>query len=418
MRPLTPGEVSTQKLVKAEWEFKNRCYTAQIKTVDTSRGTCRVDIIGLQEECDAQIPLNGLSANTFRSSWQRYMPQSGEFVKVAFGPLNQVDLLGYSAYGEEPDPTSEDGRSGSPNEFIGGYATMQKDGIKRLNGMGDFVELAEGEWDMRSKGGAYIRGFAQGQLVMRSGGSVTLRLDKGRDEIVTRTSTHNLGGDGVELLFGEVKVLQPPQLGTQSLSDSLANAGPPPGTKVSKEYRLTIGKTTANPLLPLKLAEFRAGRLVGALGIDVLQDSTSLPLRYQGVMYDDTGLTAIPTSENLRVEVDNLGNILVKQGDTAVLGGLEIRGGVLSPLDVSFNEINVSSQLATVIEAQTTLDLSGLTGVNVNAGGAADQAMLRGDALSTYLTTKLSVTTALGPSGPALLPLVPGAELSVLAKVK
>lgn len=55
--------------------------------------------------------------------------------------------------------------------------------------------------------------------------------------------------------------------------------------------------------------------------------------------------------------------------------------------------------------------------VMVSAGGEADDVMVRGNALNLWLTTKLSVATAVGPSGPATTGLGPD-ELSVLAKVR
>lgn len=53
----------------------------------------------------------------------------------------------------------------------------------------------------------------------------------------------------------------------------------------------------------------------------------------------------------------------------------------------------------------------------LDADGEADQAMVRGDALNAFLTERLSVPTAFGPSGPSLVPLIDGLELSTKAKV-
>lgn len=55
-------------------------------------------------------------------------------------------------------------------------------------------------------------------------------------------------------------------------------------------------------------------------------------------------------------------------------------------------------------------------GPQINIGAAADSAMVRGDDLNTYLTSKLTVSTAFGPSGPSTVPL--STELSVISKVK
>lgn len=67
----------------------------------------------------------------------------------------------------------------------------------------------------------------------------------------------------------------------------------------------------------------------------------------------------------------------------------------------------------------------GAMGIELQAGsiligpaGMADASAVRGEDLNTYLTTKLSVPTAFGPSGPAVLPLTPGIELSTVVKLK
>lgn len=61
-----------------------------------------------------------------------------------------------------------------------------------------------------------------------------------------------------------------------------------------------------------------------------------------------------------------------------------------------------------VIDAATKVEL----------GAGASESLVLGDALSTYLTSKLTVATAFGPSGPSSVPLVAGIELSNLVKGK
>jgi phage baseplate assembly protein V len=53
----------------------------------------------------------------------------------------------------------------------------------------------------------------------------------------------------------------------------------------------------------------------------------------------------------------------------------------------------------------------------INLGEGATEAVVLGDKLSTWLTSTLSVSTAMGPSGPALAGLVTG-ELSSIVKSK
>jgi hypothetical protein len=420
------GESDLSSTIKAEWAYKSRTYTAQIETVSPEQGTVSIRVIALPEKHPTvTIPLAGFGINKAKSSWVRYMPQKGEFVEVSFGPKNEVYLENYLAYGEEPDPTSEDGQSGSPTSLVGGYATVQKKANRFEDGLSDFQQLAEGEWDMRSKGGAYIRGFAQGPLLFRSGGMVTMRLDKGRDEIATRATTHSLCGDGVDVQFGDVKRVQPPALTSSPVipAPPVLIVVPDAPTGAAKEWRVRVGKAVTAGPTPL-LYEEHAGYIADDdLPYTVTAHSgTTLPLRYLKRLRDDTGLAF----DVLKIEVDHLGNVKVVQNDVAVVGGVEIVGGELAPLVLSFNEINLTAaDVAGVggniaIDASMALDLTGTMGVNINAGGAADEPMVRGTTLTTLIKA-ITVPTALGPSGPPLNLTsfgVLGTDLSLLAKVK
>ncbi len=89
-------------------------------------------------------------------------------------------------------------------------------------------------------------------------------------------------------------------------------------------------------------------------------------------------------------------------------------------VDHSSNIISTSPDAVQIISAKDLLVKTG-GAVSVDAGkidlgaGAVEKGVL-GDALNLYLTTKLSVPTAFGPSGPALLPLT--TELSTTVKLK
>jgi hypothetical protein len=274
-------------------------------------------------------------------------------------------------------------------------------------GLREFITLQPGEWDMRSSGGAYIRGDRFGRLTLSGGAVTSFALDKNRNELTGRQDLFILGGDGVEMRLGTTKRLLPPAFSEAVATYAHGAVVPgiaPSGT--NKELRIRVGKDLALGARQ-DLYEARAGHLVNDTGTaPVLQSSTNLPLRYRARFWND-----VPTvpQETLSVEVDNLGNVRVSQSALAVAGGMDVTLGASSPLTVSANRITVTATSAATIAGAT---------VNLNAGGTADQAMVRGDALNTFLTTRLSVLTAFGPSGPAIVPLAAGVELSVAARVR
>ncbi|APU88893.1 hypothetical protein Rctr197k_074 [Virus Rctr197k] len=383
-----------------EWAFKSRTYTGQVKGVDTANGRLTVELLGSRERYTVDAPVQGLSIRGMKSSWQRHMPQVRDYVDVSFGPDNRPHLVRMTSW-----MLAEDS---------GGWAQATAAAAQNSTTFGTiWRSLAQGEFDLRSAGGAGYYFSAGGHAVLEAGATV-IELDKRRSESFGNAGLWVRRGDGVELRFGDVKRLLP---GTFD-ETPVTIAGPivpnPAGAPAAKEWKRTLSYLTPPlgvPVLYLDVEE--AGDVRDDLGIPVLQSSTSLPLRFRRRLYDATGLTPA-----LTVEVDATGNVKVTQGDLAVVGGLEVAGGALSPLQTSFFSATHETQTSMALAAGTTLDLGGDAGVNVNAGGAADSAMVRGDQLSTYLLTTLSVMTAWGPSGPAIIGLTPGVELSLLGKLK
>lgn len=396
-----------------EYAQKHRTFIGQIESVDPANGVMSVRVDAIHDSKQVNLPLWGLSYNGAQSSWCRYMPDAGAFVRVGYGPKNQLEVLNYSVFGEDLNPDGSQ-RAGSFTPGLGGYAALARFAKNAENGMRGFRTLKSGEFDLRSSGGAGYY-FTSGGHATISAGTTSLDLDKNRNEMTGDALMLQVGGDGCQVTLGDVKRILIPGV------DSTTSVVPPSpaGASIPKEWRVIVGTDThlVPPAIPGVFYTEHAGDIRDALGLPVL-GSFGAPLRYRKKLYDALGQVDIPTAQLLSIDVDILGNVVVTQGDTAVPGGMKITGGALSPLNTAFFTQTHEAATSMALSAQTTMDVSGLTGLNLNAGGAADQAMVRGDALSLWLTTQLSVQTAFGPSGPAILGLNPGVELSLLGKVK
>jgi len=87
-----------------------------------------------------------------------------------------------------------------------------------------------------------------------------------------------------------------------------------------------------------------------------------------------------------------------------------VKGGAASPLAVTFATVDVEAAVGNAkLGAKALVQLAG-------GGGTASDGVVLGVGLSTYLTTELSVLTAFGPSGPAVVPLVAGTQYSATVK--
>lgn len=96
----------------------------------------------------------------------------------------------------------------------------------------------------------------------------------------------------------------------------------------------------------------------------------------------------------------------------------EDRRGDLSDVVALAGMYPASQALGAGATHASAMVLSEPTGGQIHLGKSASQAVVLGDAFSTWLTTSLSVATAFGPSGPAAVGLTPGAQLSSTVKVK
>lgn len=340
--------------MSSEWQYKNRTYVAQIKGVDATLGTVEIDIVGgVGEHRTANIPFPGLSVvrptavtengettrklsvSGYKAAWQRYMPRQGDFVRIAYGPLNQVEVLGYTAWGSHP----------TANEpYTGGYAHLREHADAGRYNLQEFVDLQPGEWDMRSSGGAYIQGDRGGNLTLRGGVRTSIRVSKPGASITARSDLFVANGDGCEFRIGTIK--RPPILvqtadpfnNGETVMESGVLPVSPVASTAEKELRIRVAKngSLAPGATPFRqtLYEVRAGHLVDATLLSPILTDTFVPppapARYQAKFY--SAPVAGFTDTTLLVEVDILGNTNVAAqtptGNTAMLNVSYGSGGI------------------------------------------------------------------------------------------
>lgn len=384
---------------EAEWAYKSRTYYAQITDVDKVNGTVRLIVEGTHDAKKANLPLGALYYNGINSSWQRHMPTPGSVVNVTYGPRNELKIVNYVAYGSDLTPAAD----GSNAAQIGGYGTLAKYAGDNTNSMQIFRTLDYGEFDLRSAGGAGYY-FSKGGHATLNAGNISLDLDKNQGYLRGSAGLHRFGSDGTEVRFGDVKrllpftfsetgvVLPPPAPPTPSL---IINPGAP---TVPKEWSVTVAKVLVPGATPLTLYQEIAGDVRDGLGAPELMIATTTPLRYRKTLYGMDGVLPI-----FDVKVDALGNCAVVQSLTASLKGIDVSMAT-NPFTLSALSVGVTATATVNIQANATTDIGGIAGVNINAGGAADAHMMRAEDFATWLTSKLSVQTAFGPSGPAVAP--------------
>ena len=310
----------------AEAAIKSRTHIAQVVDVDAPNGHIVIRLQTTNEEFKVQLPFHGLSINGFRSSWIRYMPQARDFVKVAFGPDNSPEVVGYAAMGDGDFDTGAAPRQNA-------YAIIRTIAEAEPNGFGlIFKQLAPGEWDMRSSGGAYVLGTQDGTLTLAGGGGAGIRLVKGRQE------AHHDGGlqvgafDGVLTRSGRVKRTLNPLSPTEA-EPVVPNVGafpaPPGMLSTLREHTVTVGFEPA-PGVKLTYTDAASGTLTDKFGLPIpavptvlaagVQVTPSLAgvLRHRSRFYGIDGLLPQVT-----VEVDALGGIQLEQATTAP-GGLTL----------------------------------------------------------------------------------------------
>lgn len=317
-----------------EKSIKNRIHIGQIGSVDTANGQVVVRLATTGEEFKLEIPLGGFSIRGLQSSWMRYMPQRNEFVKVGFELDNTPRILAYGTFGEEFSPTGErQGSISAPRQ--GSYATVRRLAEANEGSLGlIFRELKEGEWDMRSSGGAEIYGSRNGTLTIAGGGGASMRLVKSRGEELHRSSLLKIDEEGVQIRAGVLRRKNLPIDAAEA--DPFIRPNPaaflggstPTLMSTLREYKTTVGFASPPLGTPfLKYYEHDVGTPMDDLGAPVLAVPSPLPGPTQVIPFPPNALRArtgwfaldglVPA---LKVEVDFLGNVQVEQLPTAPIG--------------------------------------------------------------------------------------------------
>lgn len=372
-----------------EWNFKHRTHDGQIRHVNAVDGKITVQLFGSNEQYVVDIPVQELSFQGVGSSFQRAMPQTNSYARIGFGPQNNAYCVRLMTW----NPSADNGMYGQ----LAALAQADRD-AGGVTGFGYvWRDLAEGEFDLRSKGGAGYYFTEDGHALFEAG-PTTIELDKNRFESTGNAGLWVRGGDGTEVRSGDVKRLLP---GAFEETPAVVN---PTGAPAPKEWSIEVGVPTPVTGTPtLTLYTEQAGDVRDDLGKPVLL--AGKPVRYQETFYDAAGV--LPT---LTVTVDVLGNVDITQEDTAVPGGVKVNGGAASPLTVKFAQVDIEAGVGNAkLGAKGLVQLAG-------GGGSASDGVVLGSALSTWLTTQLSVLTAFGPSGPAVAPLVMGTQYSATVK--
>lgn len=374
MRHPNPGDKPIRYRLQDERQVHNRVHVGQILSVDPGRGTCKVAVHGTPQEFTAVIPTQAISlnqANGFKSSWQRYMPQRYSFVKIGYGLDNRPQLLGMATWGH----------AGSTNgPYIAGYAQVQERANRSEDGLSDFVELQEGEWDMRSSGNAYLHGSNKGRLLL-AGGAVRMELRKEEDEFDLRSSlTRITNGAGSTIRLGTIKRALGPSAFTETEIDGSTN-----------EYsvRVETGGLASLPMYESRLGDVRNSFGVPEIGI--------APLRARYSYYDVSGLV-----KAFEATVDQLGNVDAVHGPIAT-SGLSL-SGTTGSLNTQYLNTEINSFVTTTISstARTTVSsLNPIGGIAIGSDAATNRMILSTVFLTTYLPIMAQIS-ALTPIAPLL----------------
>jgi hypothetical protein len=362
-----------------ETVFNSRIAIAQIQHVDTLNGRVVIEYNGRSQQDTLQIPLNGFGIKGLKSSWQRYMPQGGEFVKVMFEADNTPHIIGYAAYGEELQDGKRTGNYHAPRN--GGYGTVAR--IAKSNrGLGlIFRELRPGEWDMRSSGGADIYGAADGTLSLAAGGGAQIILRKDAQEERHRNLLSAWDLDGVTLKLGRTRRRLPGETNETDVAPNPASA------PLAQEFSLRLAyKTPPQGTPEIEIYKTEVGDVRSSLGLP--ETVSGIPIRQRTVWSDPTGVTS------LSLTVDALGNANIDQGPLALATGIKINGGGVSGarttnLATDFALTTINSTITSTLSASVNTVLDGPV-ISLGGPGAVVEPVIRG------LSNALASTTWAG----------------------
>lgn len=341
-----------------EWFIKSRLMQAEIQSYDPVKGTVTVADIGgsgIEPINGLELCYPGFSASytkSFRSSWIRYAPQVGDIVLVAFDNKSEPRIVAHAPY---QSLISKVGATAQIQEANNNAETR-----KRFP-YGDFCVLQPGEWDMRSSGGAYVKGSNAGELLLSGGPTVTLRFNKSNNDARTEGGLWVINSQGSQIRLGDVKrvipTLDPSSLFVeQDMSVLDVTAG--------KEFWVRMTSPNASGV-PALISDFQMGAVRDPLLGSPVISPTGAIARKRSVVYQ-TGSTAAAPIPVHTENVDLLGSKYTEYGPSA---SLDL---VVAPA-TSFVATHLSTTLNT--GAQTVNSTGAITqsasgAISQTAGGA------------------------------------------------
>ena len=345
--------------LQSESAIKDRLFTAQVQGVRTREGILVVRPIGAVENEEVTIPMF-LSVARGASSWARYMPQKFDHVVIGFDNLNKAYLVGMA-----------------PRPLGPGYEQFAQLQEEPALGWRQFQQLSEGEWDLRSSGGVYVHGSANGTLTMASGLTSAI-LDKRNEEVrlqgtlrttsqLTRSCIGSVmrkktSDDARTSAVGSAPTLQPKEWYTRVETSF-------PSSSVDTAAGVLFEQTAGNVYPQSVVAE-------GDETSAAMTSSQSQPLRLYQTIYEAGGDVA------RSVSVDAQGNTAVRYGANAtslILAGLN--GAAVLDVEADIQSLSVSAGAGITLTATSD---AALDGQRVLLGGGGEKAV-KGDTLKSIL---------------------------------
>jgi hypothetical protein len=193
MRPRVPGDISITKMLDRD-HVHDRTVRAFITNVDTTNGVTQLTMNGFSSSGKtATVPVLWASfPDVGQGTWGRFMPFENSTVKVSFDFDATPHIVGYDI--QAPLPNVADGNAGWPQLTI-----AQSNGTQAY-----WTTLERGEFDFMSIGGAYIRGYASGRLLMQAG-LTSAYLSKTENRNYEITATKSIQSQDSQFRFGEIR---------------------------------------------------------------------------------------------------------------------------------------------------------------------------------------------------------------------
>lgn len=245
-RHLVPGEDAWSG-ISAPHTTHHRTVRAQVQSVNEDNGFVTIGIGGMPSYGRyASVPWLWASFPTAgQAAWGRYMPFHDDTLKVSFDWDDTPHIVGYDVLAGG-DGIADD-KAGHPllNKAVNSGQVL------------DFTRLESGEYDFMSVGGAYIRGYNTGQLLL-SGGEVFVDIIRQQGLLRTQSTLHKQTTGGSTIRFGEVR-----RDGADGLETA---AGPWNISGEAVEFDIDLGYH--NGTARRKIARFAIGDLATDTSID------------------------------------------------------------------------------------------------------------------------------------------------------